>query len=97
MYLDFCPMTWTRTRSLAPILAAALATASLSPTALADDCGDVDAQGTCLDAQTLVWCADETLMTVLCPQGEVCSALGDGASRRGEDLAELSSELFPFR
>lgn len=67
-------MRRTRITKLAPVCAVALFTTLLGAPAFANDCGAVDAQGTCEDAETLVWCADGVLMTLPCPPGEVCSA-----------------------
>lgn len=40
----------------------------------AGDCGNVDAMGQCLDAQTLAWCAEGKLKQATCPKGEICAA-----------------------
>ncbi|MCB9785597.1 MAG: hypothetical protein H6744_02775 [Deltaproteobacteria bacterium] len=55
-------------------LALGLLTTTAATPARAGDCGDVDAMGQCLDAQTLVWCAEGKLKQATCPKGEICAA-----------------------
>jgi hypothetical protein len=46
---------------------------ALPAPARAGDCGDVDALGQCLDAQTVAWCAAGKLKQETCPKGEICA------------------------
>ena len=51
----------------------ALTALATSPTALAEDCGNVTEKGVCQDAKTLVYCDRGTLVTMRCPTGELCA------------------------
>jgi hypothetical protein len=55
------------------IVALALLSLFAAP-ARAGECGNVDAMGQCLDAQTLAWCAEGKLKQATCPKGEICAA-----------------------
>ncbi len=52
----------------------AVATLAAAGPARASECSDMAYPPICSDAQTLTWCEDGGLKTVVCPEGEVCAA-----------------------
>ena len=58
--------------SIALLATALLVTAAVTP-ARADQCNGIDAGGHCVNATTLEWCDEGTLVSVTCPLGEICA------------------------
>ena len=83
-----------RSRWSLPLLALALLAAPRA--ARADDCGNVDGAGACLDSKTVVFCVEGHLETMTCPTGEICvvdDRFGGGSgciSTRYTDCGDIS-------